>query len=206
MIYIFHGDDQYKSQQAYQAKLSEYSTFEQLHFDNKNIDFDKLNQFINSQSLFGSDKMLILDNPYSLVKSNLEKLQKIIISNKDIDIIIWQERSLKPAENNYFGKATIQKFPLDKKLFASLNALKPGNIHNFCTLYQETLQQEPFELFFFWLKNNIRKNLTTYSKFPEDKLKDAYLKLIKMEYLYKNGLLYQPKDDACLNILVDLMA
>ena len=114
MIYIFHGDDQYKSQQAYQAKLSEYSTFEQLHFDNKNIDFDKLNQFINSQSLFGSDKMLILDNPYSLVKSNLEKLQKIIISNKDIDIIIWQERLLKPAENNYFGKATIQKFPLEK--------------------------------------------------------------------------------------------
>lgn len=206
MIFIFHGDDQYKSQQAYQAKVNEYQNFEKLHFDNKSIDYDKLSQFINSQSLFGSDKVLILDNPFSLVKANLDKLQKIITDFADVDIIIWQERSLKPTENNIFGKAEIKKFPLDKKLFACLNSLKPGNIHTFCELYQQTIFQEPFELFFFWLKNNLRKNLTTYSKFPEDKLKDSYLKLIEIEYQYKNGLLYQPKESATLNILIDLMS
>jgi len=206
MIFIFHGDDQYKSQQAYQAKLAEYQNFEQLHFDHKSIDFEKLNQFINSGSLFGNDKLLILDNPFSLVKISLDKLQKIIQNNHDVDIVIWQERPLKPTENNIFGKATVFKFPLDKKLFATLNALRPGNIHSFCGLYQETISQEPFELFFFWLKNNIRKNLTTYSKFPNDRLKNTYLKLIEMEYQYKNGLLMQPKESACLNILVDLMS
>lgn len=206
MIYIFHGDDQYKSQQAYQTKLVDYTNFEQLHYDNKSIDFDKLNQYVNSQSLFGSDKVLILDNPFSLVKLSLDKLQKIIINNQDIDIIIWQDRSLKPAENNIFGKSTNAKFPLDKKLFATLNSLKSGNIHSFCSLYQTTIAQEPFELFFFWLKNTIRKNLSTYSKFSEDKLKKSYLDLIEMEYLYKNGLLYLPKESACLNILVDLMS
>ena len=206
MIFIFHGDDQYQSLQAFQAKTEEYKNFEQLRFDNKTIDFEKLNQFVNSGSLFGNDKVLILDNPYSLIKSNLDKLIKIILGNKDVDIIIWQERSLKPAENSIFTGAKIQKFPLDKKLFACLNSLKPGNIHNFCSLYQETVLQEPFELFFFWLKNNIRKNLGTYSKFPEDKLKNTYLQLIEMEYQYKNGLLYQPKESACLNILVDLMS
>jgi len=206
MIYIFHGDDQFKSQQAYQNKLSEYTAFEQLHFDNKNIDIDKLNQFINSQSLFGSNKVLILDNPFSLVKANLDKLQKILLTNKDIDVIIWQDKTLKPPEISIFKSALHTKFPLDKKLFSTLNALRPGNIHNFCALYQETIQQEPFELFFFWLKNNIRKNLTTYSKFPEDKLKNTYLQLIEMEYQYKNGLLYLPKESACLNILIDLIA
>jgi len=206
MLYIFHGDDQYLSLQAFQAKIAEYQNFESLRFDNKNIDFEKLNQFVNSQSLFGNDKLLILDNPYSLIKANLDKLVKIILGNIDIDIIIWQERSLKPTENNIFGPAKITKFPLDKKLFATLNALRPGNIHAFCALYQQTIIQEPFELFFFWLKNNIRKNLTTYSKFPEDRLKDTYLKLINMEYQYKNGLLMQPKESACLNLLVDLMA
>ncbi|MFA7300985.1 MAG: hypothetical protein WC069_01630 [Candidatus Shapirobacteria bacterium] len=205
MIYIFHGDDQYKSQQAYQTKILEYHEFEVLHVDNKSIDFDKLNQYVNSQSLFGSDKVLVLDNPFSLIKASLDKLVKAI-QNNDIDIIIWQERTLKPTENNIFGKAFIQKFPLDKKLFATLNALRPGNIHSFCQLYQETLSQEPFELFFFWLKNTIRKNLTSYSKFPQDKLKEAYLKLIEMEYLYKNGKLHEPKESSCLNILVDLMS
>lgn len=206
MIFIFHGDDQYQSLQAFQLKTEDYKNFEQLRFDNKTIDFEKLNQFVNSQSLFGSNKVLILDNPYSLVKANLDKLQKIIQNNKDVDIIIWQERSLKPTENSIFGKATVTKFPLDKKLFACLNALKPGNIHSFCSLYQQTILQEPFELFFFWLKNNIHKNLTTYSKFPEDKLKNTYLQLIEMEYQYKTGQLFQPKESACLNILVDLMS
>ncbi len=206
MIFIYHGDDQYKSQQAYQTKLTEYQNFETLHFDNKSIDFDKLNQFINSGSLFGFDKLLILDNPFSLLKANLDKLIKIIQNNKDIDIVIWQERSLKPTENNLLGKTINQKFPLDKKLFACLNAIRPGNIHNFCTLYQETINQEPFELFFFWLKNNIRKSLSTYSKFPQEKLKETYLKLINMEYQYKNGLLTQSKENALLNILVDLIA
>ncbi len=206
MIYIFHGDDQYKSQQAYQSKLTDYQNFEQQRFDNKNIDFEKLNQFINSQSLFGSDKVLILDNPFFLVKANLDKLQKIILSNKDIDIIIWQERSLKPTENSIFGKASVSKFSLDKKLFTCLNALRPGNIHAFCALYQETIIQEPFELFFFWLKNNIRKNLSTYSKFPEDKLKETYLSLVNFEYKYKTGQLFESKENGLLNILVDLMA
>lgn len=204
MIYIFHGDDQYKSQQAYQTKLAQYAGFEQLHFDNKSIDFDKLNQFINSQSLFGSDKVLILDNPFSLVKANLDKLNKII-QNNNIDIIIWQERSLKPTENNLFGKAVVAKFPLDKKLFACLNAIRPGNIHNFCELYQQTITQEPFELFLFWLKNNLRKNLSSYSKFPEDKLKNTYLSLINFEYKYKTGQLFETKENGLLNILIDLI-
>lgn len=206
MIYIYHGDDQYKSQQAYQVKLAQYQNFEQLHFENKSIDIEKINQFINSGSLFGSDKLLILDNPFSLLKANLDKLQKIVQNSTDVDIIIWQDKSLKPTEINILGKATVAKFPLDKKLFACLNSLKPGNIHSFCALYQETISQEPFELFFFWLKNNIRKNLTSYSKFSEDKLKNAYLKLIDVEYKYKNGLLYEPKESAVLNILVDLMS
>jgi len=98
------------------------------------------------------------------------------------------------------------KFPLDKKLFASLNSLKPGNIHGFCSLYQQTIKEEPFELFFFWLKNNIRKNLSTYSKFSQDKLKKTYLALIDFEYKYKTGQLYQQKESGLLNILVDLMS
>ena len=206
MIYIFHGDDQYRSLQAFQTKVDEYKNFEQLRFDNKTIDFEKLNQFVNSGSLFGNDKLLILDNPYSLVKANLDKLIKIIFDNKDVDIIIWQERSLKPTENSIFTGAKIQKFPLDKKLFATLNALRPGNIHAFCELYQTTISQEPFELFFFWLKNTLRKNLSTYSKFPEDKLKDTYLSVINFEYKYKTGQLYEPKETALLSILVDLMS
>lgn len=206
MIFIYHGDDQYQSLQAFQLKTDEYQNFEQLRFDNKNIDYDKLNQFVNSASLFGSDKVLILDNSFSLVKTNLEKLQKIILNNQDVDVIIWQDKTLKPTEISVFKSALQTKFPLDKKLFACLSSLKPGNIHTFCELYQHTISQEPFELFFFWLKNNIRKNLGTYSKFPEDKLKDTYLSLINFEYKYKTGQLFEPKENGLLNILVDLMS
>jgi hypothetical protein len=67
------------------------------------------------------------------------------------------------------------------------------------------LEQEPFELFLFWLKSSLRKQLTTFSKFSSDSLKTAYLQMIELDYQSKTGQLAIPKDMALERILLNLM-
>ena len=83
--------------------------------------------------------------------------------------------------------------------------MAPKNAAKFIPLYHQVLEQEPFELFLFWLKSSLRKQLTTFSKFNSDSLKIDYLQMIELDYQSKTGQLAIPKDMALERILLNLM-
>ena len=126
-------------------------------------------------------------------------------SNKNFDIYIWQDKTLTPSQLKTFSQTKIEIFPIDKKIFKCLNNLYPKNIPKFIPLYHQVLETEPFELFLFWIKFNLRKQLVGYSKFPVNKLKSAYLQIIELDYQSKTGQLTIPKEIALERILLNLL-
>jgi hypothetical protein len=205
MIYIFHGDNQLNSRASFNAFLDKNNNLDILKIDNKETNLDNINNFINGQSLFNTKKIIAITNFFSISKPILDKLIKIIKSNIDFDVAIWQDKTLTPTQLKTFSKPTIEVFPLDKIMFACINSLKPKNIIRFIPLFHKVLKQEPLELFLFWLKLNLRKQLTSYSSFNSDSLKKAYLQIVELDFQNKTGQLSIPRELALERILLNLI-
>ena len=205
MIYIFHGDDQNQSRLAFNQALDQKKNYDILRFDNKEIKLDTVNGFINSQSLFANPRIIAITNLFSVPKPILDKLLKIIKSNPNFDIYIWQDKSLNTTQTKIFPQSINKIFPLDKVIFSCLNNLRPNNLSKFIPLYNQVLQQQPFELFLFWVKLNLRKQLTSYSKFSQESLKKAYIQIIELDFQSKSGQLTISKEIALERIFINLM-
>jgi hypothetical protein len=205
MIYIFHGDDQNQSRLAFNQALDQKKNYDILRLDNKEIKLDTVNGFINSQSLFANPRIIAITNLFSVPKPILDKLLKIIKSNPNFDIYIWQDKSLNTTQTKIFPQSINKIFPLDKVIFSCLNNLRPNNLSKFIPLYNQVLQQQPFELFLFWVKLNLRKQLTSYSKFSQESLKKAYIQIIELDFQSKSGQLTISKEIALERIFINLM-
>lgn len=205
MIYIFHGDDQSQSRQAFNLALDQKKDCDILRLDYKEINLDTINGFINSQSLFSNPRLIAFTNFFSISKPILDKLLKITKSNSNFDIFIWQNKALNITQTKIFPNSINKFFPLDKKIYLCLNNLQPKNLAKFIPLYNQVIQKEPFELFLFFVKLNLRKQLTTYSKFNQESLKNAYTQTIELDYQSKTGQLAIPKEIALERILINLL-
>lgn len=205
MIYIFHGDHTSQSYSAFSEFVKSYVLHEKYHQNYKDVDLNSLDQFLNTPSLFSQTKVVIIENFFSLLKANFDKAIKLVNSHSDLDYIFWQEKKIEAAKLKLFPKSEIKLFVLPELLFTCLNSLKPKNKIDFTKKYWQLMADFPQELALFWFKNTLRRQLTTYSKFPEDKLKIAYLDLIKLDKASKSGTLYEPKDMAIERILLTLL-
>ncbi len=205
MIYIYHGDNTKDSREAFNQHLDQNKDTNILRLDNKEADPDLINNFLNGTSLFSSKKVLALTNFFSITKATLDKIVKIINSQNDTDILIWQDKTLNATQLKTYPKANSKLFRLDNKLFACLNSIKPHNLSQFIPLYEEVIQQNLYDLFLYLLKNNIRKQLTTYSRFDTASLKKSYLQMIELDYQNKSGELTIAKELALQRIIINLV-
>ena len=205
MIYIFHGDNQFDSRQALNKLLEQYTQYDQLKTDSKNIDLDRVNLFLQSSSLFAEKKVLIIENFFSANKSIIDKLIKVVKDSNDIDLIIWQDKALNATQLKTFPQSKVQLFALSNKLFGCLNAVRPKNLNGFIPLYKEVLKIGLYDLFLYLIKGNLRRQLTTYSKFDQTKVKNSYLQLIELDYQNKSGQLSIPKEIALERIVMNLI-
>lgn len=205
MIYIFHGDHNALSYTAFSDTINNYDKHEKFHQSGKNIDPDLLDNFLNTPSLFSETKVIILDNPFSLLKPPFDKIVKLINSHPDFDYLFWQDKKIEAAKLKLFPQAKIEIFTLPELLFTCLNAIQPKNKADFSKKYHELITIFPLELALFWFKNTLRRQLTTYSKFSENNLKKAYLSLIELDKNSKSGTLYEPKEIAIERIIFSLL-
>jgi len=205
MIYIFHGADQFASRSKFNSFLDKNNDSDIFKIDNKNVDLDQINNFLNGRSLFVTKKILAITNLFSIPKPILDKLIKILKSNQDIDVAIWQDKTITPTQIKNLPKSEVNNFPLDQIIFSCINNLKPKNVKQFIPLFQQVLKKEPFELFLFWLKTNLRKQLTGYSRFDSNSLKKTYLQIIELDFQNKTGQLSIDKELALERILLNLI-
>ncbi|MFA5828146.1 MAG: hypothetical protein WC841_02135 [Candidatus Shapirobacteria bacterium] len=204
MQYLFHGDDYGTSRMEFNQHLDNCQKTEILRIDNKQIDLDKINNFINGASLFGDQKILAISNFFSISKPILDKLIPMI-SQSAIDIVIWQDKVLTQVQLKTFPKATVFSSKLNNTLFQCLNTIKPNNLKNFLTSYEKVDKASMYDLFLYLLKNNLRKQLIGPSSFNPRILKTTYLQLIELDYQNKSGQLTIPKEIALVRIIINLI-
>lgn len=204
VIQIFHGDNLEASRNAINDAANNLKNTQVLRFDNKEVDPEKINLFVNSSDMFGGEKTIIFSNFFSISKPILEKVIKLINSSS-VDIYIWQDKSLTAAQLKTFPKAKVNLFRADNLLYSCLNDVKPKNIKSFFPKYDKIIEDGLYDLFLYLLKGNIRRQLQTFSKFNTESLKKTYLHLIELDYQNKTGQLSIPKEVALKRILVNLL-
>jgi hypothetical protein len=204
MIYIFHGDNLIESRRSFGEFLDQIKDADIFRLDSKNIDIDKVNLFLQESSLFNTKKVLSISNLFSTNKSILDQINKLINQVKIVDVVIWQDKTLTPTQLKIFKTAQIKNFPLDNKLFTCLNSIKPKNLTKIIPLYHQVLDLGLYDLFLYFLKNNFRKQLTSYPKFDPATIKRIYLQLIELDFKNKTGELSIPKELALERILTNL--
>jgi hypothetical protein len=204
MIYIFHGDNQLESRKAFSDFMDQNNDTDILRLDSKNIEFDKVNLFLQESSLFNTKKILSVSNLFSTNKSILDQINKLINQIENIDVVVWQDKTLTPTQLKTFKNAQVKNFPLDNKLFICLNSVKPKNITRVIPLYHQVIELGLYDLFLYFLKNNFRKQLTSYPKFDQQITKRFYLQLIDLDFKNKKGELTIPKELALERMLTNL--
>ena len=204
MIYIFHGDNQLESRKSFSDHLDQIKDADIFRLDSKNIDVDRVNLFLQESSLFNTKKVLSISNLFATNKSIIDQINKLINQSQNVDVVIWQDKTLTPTQVKIFKNAQIKSFPLDNKLFSCLNAIKPKNLAQVIPLYHQVLELGLYDLFLYFLKSNFRKQLTSYSKFDSLTTKKIYLQLIELDFKNKTGELSIPKELALERIITNL--
>ncbi len=206
MIYIFHGEDLAKSRTALNSFIAKLSTTNILRLNNKQISLENVNLFLNSSSLFVEPKLLVLENFFSLSKPILDKIIPILEQNKTDNIVLYQDKNLTATQLKLFPLAKAEAFKASSLLWACLNSLKPGNVAKFLSLYEQMLTKEPYDLFLYLLKANLRKNLLSNYPLSQPIAKKIYLQLIELDYQNKTGKLSIPKELALERIIISSLS
>lgn len=204
MVTIFHGNNPVQSRQAFFEFINQSAGVATLHLDSKSIDLNQINNFLHGGSLFPEKNILAIDNFFSISKSTLDKLVKILNSSSN-QIVLWQDKPLTTTQTKIFPQAKIFTFKSDNQIFACLNAIKPRNLPTFNRLYDQIVSQDLFDLFLYLLKANFRRQLQSYSRYNQTLIKTVYLQTIELEYQSKTGQLSLAKEIALKRVLLPLL-
>ena len=205
MISIFHGNNNFQSRLNLNKQIDTFKTKNILRLDKKTIDTETINNFLNTTSFFQDQKILVIDGFFSIPKSKKRQQLEDILSSSDHQIFIWHSKKLTVSQLKTFPKAKASSFNLSNQLFSCVYSIKPDSLNNFLSLYKQIKNQEPFELILHLIKQNLRKQLVSWSNLPQDKLKTAYLHLIELDYQAKTGQLVISKESALERIIINLL-
>lgn len=161
MLKVIHGENQVASRK----KLVEF--IEQAKQQNKELvklnaeklDRAKLETALLSESLFGQEKLLIVEGLYSLPKSNKKDEFIQLISSALIDIILWDKKSLTKSDLKKLpAKLENFEFKITAKMWAFLDSLSPNPKAkiSILKLFQESAANDSSEFVFLMIARQIR--------------------------------------------------
>ncbi len=122
MLTIIHGDNHVASRQ----QLTELTTqaqnrgMELLSLEAEQLDRASLEAQLGSSSLFGQDKIVVIEAVHSLPKSAKKDQLIKLINDASIDIILWEKKSL--------GKLELKKLPSNAAIFEHKSSKQLWNL------------------------------------------------------------------------------
>ena len=206
MITLLHGDDTATSRNELQ-RLKAGREIRQL--DGRGLTDTMLTQALESDSLFGGDTLVVIENLFSKLgkKPKLIATLAEIIKRSRADVIIWEDKEVGITITKNLGNPSVRLFKIPISLFQFLDGIKPGNTKSVLTLFLKTLATHAPELIYTMLVRRIRQliqvadgvtpeglqswqvsRLTSQSRsFTIDRLIELYRQLLNMEYSIKTG-------------------
>lgn len=161
MLKIIHGENQVASRKKL-VELIEQAKKQNKEIVNINaekIDRAKLESALLSESLFGNEKLLVIEGLYSLPKSKKKDEFISLISSASIEIILWDKKLL--------TKTDLKKLPTDlenyefkitPKMWSFLDTLSPNPKAktSMLKLFKESVESDSSEFVFLMIARQIR--------------------------------------------------
>ncbi len=212
MITIFHGDDIAASRKKYIELKS--SSKNPIVLPGESLSLQQLNQSLQSEMLFSSDKDIFIENFFSKRKLITKEVKEIVgyvqkIENEQ-NIVFWESKKLTPTALKSFPKAKVDLFAIPQTLFGFIDEIQPNSGQRLINLFHSALAGSEPELIFFMMLRQIRillalslgsqieetarlapwqmGNLSRQLKnFSVQQLKKTYQKLFEIDLQQKTG-------------------
>jgi DNA polymerase III delta subunit len=213
MLTIIHGDNHFASRTELDRLKNQATSQEMTNFDAAFLTLTDLIQALESKSLFGGGKLVIIENLLTQkAKKNdrnsrdmIDYLQK---NSSDINCILWENKEITKTILASFPKARILFFKIEKKLFQFLDSLKPNYSQKSLPLFHQILENDDPEMIFFMMIRQFRRLLLVKSQsafldsmsdwqeqkvrnqakyFSMNELVKAYQDLLDIDYSIKSG-------------------
>jgi len=169
MIYLLHGDNQAQSRNELTSIVNEAKKEkkELIRFAGKDLTLESLTQALESQSLFGQDRLIVIEEFFSQPKSK-RKDEIINYLDKDhprgedfntsgVSVVFWEKKTLTPAalrKLSFIEKTKVFKIP--RLVFKLVESLNPGKQKQSLSLLYQFLKNDSAELAFYMIVRQIR--------------------------------------------------
>jgi DNA polymerase III delta subunit len=161
---IIHGDNPVGSRELLNQKISEFKQKgfkDVVRLDGKKISQSDLIQSVESQSLFGTDRVIVIENLFIRPKSkDKAEIISYLKNLKDSNLIIWETKKLTPSQIKPFKFATNQEFKNPSTIFSFLDSLGSSQ-QQLITSYLKAIKDNTPESIFYMLSRQIRLIIQT---------------------------------------------
>lgn len=202
MITLLHGDNIEVSRIEFN-KLKLLAKAKHIReIDGNAIDDNQLTQALESQSLFGGETVVFIENLFPKLGKKQKRIEAIctILTNSTADVIIWEQKEVGVSVTKNLGKAIVRVFKIPIIIFRFLDTFS-------LSLLQTTLKTEVPEIVFTMMVKRVRlliqladnvkpegladwqaTRLTVHARtFTMDQLISMHKKLLNIEISIKTG-------------------
>jgi len=194
MLNIFHGDNLTASRNALNNFIDQYknknqSNQEIIRLNAEKLPIEELTQALESTALFASNRLIIIENLFSQIKSkNKNQLIEYFLSQdfSEKSVVLWERKLITPANLKKLAKlnAQIQLFKTPPVIFKFLDSFKPNNQKTVLSFYHQCLKHSPAEMIFYMLHRRISQLIQ--AKDEKYQLKAAPWQIGKLKSQAKN--------------------
>jgi hypothetical protein len=206
---IILGENIVLSRQRLNEEIGKFKG-EVVKLEGEKLTLTELQQGVESQSIFGADKLIVVFGLFSRKPSKeKEKLLNYCQKQNPQNLIIWEEKEINSGILGKFKNAKIEFFDLPKIIYKFLDSLSPTNKKASLLLFHQCLKKEVPEKIFYYLCRRVEQliiaadlgkkgleNLKDWQKeklirqanaFGLEKLINLYQKLLVIDYQQKTG-------------------
>ncbi len=156
---IIHGENIVQSRKTLQQELdaARAKGIEITRLEVKKLSPTELQENLGATSLFGTEKLFVIEELHSLPPSERKKLLiEILAEAADQQIILWEKRSLTATMIKKLGGPKNLEFKVSNDMFSWLDSLGSPNKKTTLQAFHKALKQEDEHLCFIMLARQVR--------------------------------------------------
>lgn len=208
---LLHGEHHVQSRNELVALISQLkqNNYSITHLEAKVLEVPQLETLLGTQSLFGDQQAIVIEELFSLPQSQKRKQLIELIATAQSDatpLILWEKKKLTPSQLKSFKNATVKEFKISSAVFVWLDQFHTKSLKQRITLLRSAIAQDGPELCLAMLTRQIRLLLTAKSggvvagpafvvqkthkqanNFTEQELVQYHEKLTFFDYHWKTG-------------------
>ncbi len=211
---ILHGENIVASRKALEQEVATFKkkgADEIIALDGGKLELTELKQALESTSLLGKNRLVIIENLLSSTKGKRkeEMLDYLKQENRDKPLILWESKEIgKLGLKKLTSKAKINLFKIPPLIFKFLDSLSSQNKKETLKLLHQCLRTDSPEIVFYMICRQMRlliiardlgekglplapwqqaKFLNQAQKFSLDQLLKIHQRLLRIDYEQKTG-------------------